>query len=215
MNFPYFTLPFLPQLATLYAATANVLHGPKTHRTSKRGRCDVHLLCLAIEELEPRLVPNGTLFPTFQGSHISSLYTASVADLNGDGWQDALGALNDQQGNLVSTDPIALANSQGLGTIFLNGRAYRDAVVADFLGNGLPDIVCNTYSGADDITSQALLFLNNGDGTFREDQAFTQLNIRGHGENIVVADFTNDGLLDMFLPYYTFPYDGTVPDPGG
>src|SRR5207249_6406825 len=127
-------------------------------------------------------------------------------DLNGDGWNDLLGALNDGQGNLVPQSRTAL----GLGALFANGRVNRETVVADFNGDGLLDVLGNTYSYAEDTNSMALLFFNNGNGTFTEDPTFRAMNLRGHGETIVVADFNNDGALDVFLPYYTFPYlDGS------
>ena len=100
----------------------------------------------------------------------------------------------------------------GLGDLFANGRVNRDTLVADFNGDGLPDIISNTYTYANDPNpaNRALLFINNGNGTFTEDLSFSALDLRGHGETIVTADFFNTGALDVFLPYYTFPYtDGS------
>ena len=127
--------------------------------------------------------------------------TATVGDYNNDGHPDVLGALN-VNGTLVGQNLASI----GLGDLTANGRVYRDAVFADFNGDGLLDLVANTYSSANDPNSVALLFFNNGNGTFREDPNFTALNLRGHGETIVVADFNNDGAPDIFLPYYTFSY---------
>jgi hypothetical protein len=82
-----------------------------------------------------------------------------------------------------------------------------------FVGDGLPDIVSNTYDYAENSASTALLFVNHG-GTFVEDDGFAELGIRGHGETIVVADFDNDGSLDIFLPYYSFQYGKYYPECG-
>lgn len=152
----------------------------------------------------------------FNGSVIPyNFYMPAVGDLNNDGFIEALGTLNDGNGNLVT----ASAASMGIGKLFTPGRVHRDCRIADFNGDNLPDIICNTYSAAEDYTnpdplcqswktsyntnSVALLFLNNGNGTFREDPAFTAKNIMGFGETILVADFNNDSSLDIFIPYYS------------
>jgi hypothetical protein len=89
----------------------------------------------------------------------------------------------------------------------------RDVRFADFNGDGIPDFVANVYScdasecGGPTANSQILLFFGNPDGTFTEDTSFALQNIPGgYGETILVADFNNDGCLDIFLPQYTF-YD--------
>jgi hypothetical protein len=160
---------------------------------------------LWIEEFEPRLVPS-TL--NLRGSYLSDSLTPAVVDMNGDGWTEILGALNNQQGSLTAQSLTAM----GLGDLLANGRVNRDTAVADFNGDGLPDILANTYTYANDPNpaNRALLFINNGNGTFTEDATFSALNLRGHGETIVTADFFDNGFLDTFLPYYTFPYtDGS------
>ena len=131
----------------------------------------------------------------------------SVADFNDDGCTDILGAL----GNCNGTFSLYSESQMGLSALRAPGRAYRDIRFADFNGDGVLDAIANTYScdvpecGANDTNSQILLFFGNGDGTFIEDSAFTALNAPGggFGETIVVADFNNDGHLDIFLPKYT------------
>ena len=156
-----------------------------------------------IEQLEMRLTLSTV---DFRGSFLNVPLTPAVADLNGDGWNDVLGALNDQQGNLV---PQSLS-AMGLGALFANGRVNRHTAVADFNGDSLLDIVGDTYTDYGDTNSLALLFIQNPNGTFTEDTTFRTMSLRGYGETIVTADFNNDGALDIFLPYYTFPYpDGS------
>jgi hypothetical protein len=138
----------------------------------------------------------------------------AVTDLNGDGCMDILGALGNCHGGFT----LENESSVGLGALRANGRAYRDVRFADFNGDGVLDVVANVYScdvdknpcGGNDMSSQILLFFGNGDGTFTEDVAFMAINVPGggYGETIVVADFNNDGCLDIFLPKYTF-YDST------
>jgi hypothetical protein len=91
--------------------------------------------------------------------------------------------------------------------------SLRDIRFADFNGDGIPDFIANVYScdvdgcGGAEANSQIVLYLGNPDGTFTEDTSFVLANIPGgYGETIVVADFNNDGCLDVFLPKYTF-YD--------
>ncbi len=141
-----------------------------------------------------------------------------VADLHNNGFIEALGTNNDGLGNLV---PSSIAG-MGLSGLFAPGRIQRTCAIADFNGDGLPDIVCNVFSMHDPYTgtdpvcqmmsqstpyspnSVAMLFFNNGDGTFTESPQFTNLKLRGvHGETIVVADFNNDGCLDIFWPQAT------------
>lgn len=138
-----------------------------------------------------------------------------VADIDGDGCPDLFSVLGNCNGGFTPESESSI----GLGTLRDNGRAYRDVRFADFNGDGVPDAIANVYScdvaacGGNDTNSQILLFFGNGDGTYTEDPAFTAMNVPGggYGETIVVADFNNDGCLDIFLPKYTF-YDPSEHD---
>lgn len=163
---------------------------------------------------------------SFSGSTIAydSFMPALYDYHNADGYVEPLGLQNDGKGNLRRVSMMTL----GLLPIFDVGRVNRDCRLADFNADAFPDIVCNSYTAAEvytanlptsgeSITSRicsdaadsysassvAMLFFNNHDGTFTEDRAFTGKAIRGYGETIVVADFNNDGFLDIFLPYYS------------
>jgi len=153
---------------------------------------------------------------SFSGDLISyPLFHPVLADLNNDGFVEALGTFNDGAGNLVGTS----AFSMGLGKLFISGRIQRACAAADFNGDGLPDVVCNVFSAyeppsyiySDPVcemmaestpyspNSVAMLFFNNGNGTFTESTPFTAKQMRGfHGETMIVSDFNNDGFLDIF-----------------
>jgi len=143
-----------------------------------------------------------------------------LADLNNDGFVETLGTFNDGAGNLVA----ASASSMGLERLFIPGRIQRTCAAADFNGDGLPDVVCNVFSAYEpqtyiysdpvcemmaestpySLNSVAMLFFNNGLGIFSESTPFTDMKMRGfHGETIIVADFNNDGFLDIFWPQAT------------
>jgi hypothetical protein len=126
--------------------------------------------------------------------------SAAVDDIDGDGWVEPLGTWNDGQGTVVRV-PL---RDMGLDALFGGGRQQRDARVADFDGDGLLDVLANTYACATADSPPALLFLNTGGRTFTEQPGVRALSLRGRGETIVAADFDDDGDLDAFLPFYTF-----------
>ena len=138
----------------------------------------------------------------FRGFYLPVRFTPAVADLNNDGWVEPLGTWSDGNGHLTPATPASL----GLQSLFDNNRKHRDNRLADFNGDGHLDLISNVYSCWEDTNSMTQLHFNNGDGTFTEDLSFRAMNIRGQGENIVTADFDNDGDLDIFIPFYTFEF---------
>jgi hypothetical protein len=125
-----------------------------------------------------------------------------IGDVNGDGWLEPFGTINDGGGVLTVLDTSDL----GLQDLFSDARP-NDFRIADLDGDGCADIVAQGYSAfsaATNVDSRALLYFGDGAGHFTQDVAFGNLNLNGRGEGLVVADFNNDGATDLYLPYYTF-----------
>lgn len=117
-----------------------------------------------------------------------------------------VGASNDGRGNLTALDLPQV----GLISINVPPRMPYDIRAADFNGDGIPDVISGVYSPTD-VASWAYLFFGNADGTFTQDATFGMQDLgpdgpgfRGRTETIVVADFNNDGAVDIFLPTYTY-----------
>ena len=84
---------------------------------------------------------------------------------------------------------------------FGNVRGWTlDVGHGDLLNNGLQDVYLACDFGTDH------LFLNNGDGTFREVTSTATGWDTKKGMNADVADFNNDGWLDIYVPTYFDDY---------
>ncbi len=80
-----------------------------------------------------------------------------------------------------------------------DGRSWA-AVVADFNGDGRPDIfVCRGGYGKPE---SPRLYMNNGDGTFTDRTAESGISGIDWSLGAVAADFNNDGLPDLFVTSY-------------
>jgi hypothetical protein len=167
--------------------------------------------------------PASTQALDFLGAAFPQGYVSAVGDIDSDGFVEPLGTRNDGFGTLV---PISPAGLETLASPLAPrgehiGRENRDTRFADFDNDGFSDIISNTYDCVDPLNPDdiAKVYENNGDGTFTEvlnpfrDSQGRVLTIQGRGETIVVADFNNDGFLDIFLPYYS--YQSHDQDPNG
>jgi FG-GAP-like repeat len=117
-----------------------------------------------------------------------------------------VGASNDGKGTLTQLDLATV----GLKPILVYPHFAYDIRAADLNGDGIPDVISSVYSPTS-VQSYAFLFLGSPGGTFSQDLTFgaTYLvpegaGFRGRTETIVVADFNNDGTVDVFIPAYTY-----------
>jgi len=119
----------------------------------------------------------------------------------------AIGTTNVGDGQLSTTD----LDSNGLGPIFTPPRIPYGSASADFNGDGVPDVVSGVYSPTN-VSSYAYLLVGVNQQVFTQDMSFGAkytspggfTGYRGRTETIVVADFNNDGAVDIFLPTYTY-----------
>lgn len=135
---------------------------------------------------------------------LDSRISPALIDINDDGCLDAVGAIGDCAGGFFQAD----MESQGTSGLLRQGRVNRDSRFADFDGDGMLDIFTNVYSRADNPESHAILHINNGDNTFREDPRMGDMELGGFGETVLAADFNNDGHVDIFVPNYWHLDDG-------
>jgi hypothetical protein len=144
----------------------------------------------------------------------------AVADFNGDGHPDLALAAHLRGVIVLVSDGAGGFKDWGKGLDFqvpgqggdAGGFSSRTLEAADWNGDGRPDLVSigegprmagNLSPGAGGRVSAgtaygALVYLNQGDGSWvRKDELSNTSKL--FGEDLAVADFTNDGRLDMIL----------------
>ena len=125
-----------------------------------------------------------------------------------------------------SGEPNVLYENNGDGTFTdVTSRAgvdlppyALDSAWFDYDVDGLPDLF---VTGVGFITSfnmavNSVLYRNNGDGTFSDVTKEAGIDPRHGGLSVLVADFTNDGLMDIYVPYWRTRGDmnRSLADPG-
>jgi hypothetical protein len=125
----------------------------------------------------------------------------AFGDPNDDDCLDTATALGNKTGTacLGSFTARVLADV-GLGDLLAAGRTTGDSRYADFTGDLRDDLFSTTLSPAGTAASVALLHVNQGTGSFQTSAGVSALAIGGFGGTTLVADFDNDGDLDLFAP---------------
>src|SRR5262245_44221181 len=159
------------------------------------------------DSIGPNPFPDGVpgVKLTFVKHQLSGNYIAPVVAFQTPPY--VIGTVNDGNGQLSVVDLTA----SGLGPSFTPPRVPYGFAVADLHGSGLPDVISGVYSPTN-VNSYAYLFQGGSNGAFSLDTAFGaqytspagSTGFRGRTETVVVADFNNDGAVDVFLPTYTY-----------
>jgi hypothetical protein len=132
--------------------------------------------------------------------------SVAAGDFNGDGLLDLAVANNGHYGQ-NSTVSVLLSNGDGsfqAARNFNAGTAPSSAAVADFNGDGIPDLAV-----ANQASDNVSVLLGNGDGSFQTSRNFPT----GPGpRSVAVGDFNGDGRLDLAVANAgTYPtYQGSV-----
>jgi M6 family metalloprotease-like protein len=130
-------------------------------------------------------------------SDSSESYGTSSADYDNDGSMDIY---------VANTTANRLYRNNGNGT-FTNTAAAagvadtdpsRSGIWADVNNDGFKDLYVTTYNPLPLIKKKNKLFINNGDGTFRNDTT-SSLYFSDKSVNAAFADYNNDGYLDVFV----------------
>ncbi len=132
----------------------------------------------------------------------------AVGDLNNDGLPDLFFAGNTtkdkiyfNKGNFKFED---VTEQSGISKDN-NGWSFGVSII-DVNADGLLDIyVCKAGPFNEKKRLKNRLFINNGDGTFKEDAANYGLNIANYSVQSTFFDYDNDGDLDMYLLNHPVP----------
>ena len=147
--------------------------------------------------------PTTFLLNSDVGGSISPIQAAVVGDFNNDGKLDVVSMEN--PGGYFEID-VALGNGDGTFQTQLvqnlfpgNQHTHYAMAVGDFNGDGYLDLaVWGIY--APGTTSEVMIFLGNGNGTFTYGNTYTAPNSSNFAEStnsLCVADFNGDGHLDL------------------
>lgn len=124
----------------------------------------------------------------------------AVGDVNNDGLQDIYFTANQlpnklylNKGNFQFEDVTEKAGVAG------KSDWNTGAVMADVNGDGFLDIYVLAVVGLNGFDGHNELFINQGDGTFKEEAAKYGLDLDNFSTSATFFDYDNDGDLDMYL----------------
>ncbi len=125
----------------------------------------------------------------------------AVGDINNDGLVDIYFTANHSggnklylnKGNLQFEDITAKAGVAG------NAEWSTGVTMADVNGDGLLDIYVCVVNNQSTLSGKNMLFVNNGDETFKEEAAAYRLDFSGLSTQAAFFDYDRDGDPDMYL----------------
>jgi hypothetical protein len=144
----------------------------------------------------------------------------AIGDVNNDGKPDVFFTANQgdnrlylNQGNWSFKDVTGFAGLKG------NPRWHTGVSMADINGDGWLDIyICNSGGSPDGDDRDNELYINQHDGTFKEEAKIYGLDDPGLGTHAAFFDFDHDGDLDCFIlnnsyrPIESFGYNKQLRD---
>ena len=124
----------------------------------------------------------------------------AVADYDGDGWDDVYVSVVDGVSSLFRNRQDGTFEDVGARAgVAVQGKSAV-ALWGDVDGDGRPDLFVGQRWG-----SVNRLFLQNEDGTFRDEGSVSGIDRRARVATAAFGDFDNDGKLDLFLATLASP----------
>lgn len=140
-----------------------------------------------------------------------------VFDLNKDGFEDLFitGGMNDDQLYLNQGNGTFRNVYQGSGLELSKRFVTQGAACADVNRDGWVDLFVTTITSKDTFPeiprARNLLFLNNGNGTFRDaTEAYGLAPLYSFSTGASFGDFNADGWPDLYVGNYFVGYEGTL-----